>query len=292
MSLDPASQWTLARSFELEGVGLHSGKTVHLTVHPAPADTGIRFVRSDLPGQPEIPALAEFVVETTLSTTLGIGNAKVQTVEHLMAALYCLGIANAYVVVDGAEMPALDGSARVYVDSIHQAGRRTQDSPRSILEFDAKIELDWGEKSIFVQPSERPEVTYVVDYGHPLAGPQLFEGPITEAVFEQEIADARTFCLLSEVEAMRKMGLAKGGTTENAVVIADYRYLTPLRFPDEFVRHKVLDLLGDLALTGSWWVGQVVAAKAGHALHVALARKLRERALSRKENVHAPSRVR
>jgi UDP-3-O-acyl N-acetylglucosamine deacetylase len=292
MSLDPASQWTLARSFELEGVGLHSGKAVHLTLHPAPEHTGIRFVRSDLPGQPEIPALAEFVVETTLSTTLGIGNAKVQTVEHLMAALWSLGIANAYVVVDGAEMPALDGSARVYVDSIHQAGRLNQDAERSILEFDAKIELDWGEKSIFVQPSPRTEVTYVVDYGHPLAGPQLFEGPISEAVFEQELASARTFCLLSEVEAMRKMGLAKGGTPENAVVIADYRYLTPLRFPNEFVRHKVLDLLGDLALTGSWWVGQVVAAKAGHALHVALARKLRERALSRKENSHAPSRVR
>ena len=132
----------------------------------------------------------------------------------------------------------------------------------------------------------------MVDYGHPLAGPQLFEGPVDEAIFETEIASARTFCLLSEVEAMRKMGLAKGGTTENAVVIADYRYLTPLRYPNEFVRHKVLDLLGDLALTGSWWVGQVVAAKAGHALHVALARKLRERALSRKENAHASSRVR
>jgi UDP-3-O-acyl N-acetylglucosamine deacetylase len=292
MSLDPSSQWTLARSIELEGIGLHSGKAVNLTLHPAPADTGIRFVRSDLPGAPEIPALAEFVVETTLSTTLGFGDAKVQTVEHLMAALYSLGIANAYVVVDGAEMPALDGSARIYVDSIHQAGRLAQDAPRPMLEFDSKIELDWGEKSIFIQPAPRPEVTYIVDYGHPLAGPQLFEGPLSESVFESEIAAARTFCLLSEVEAMRKMGLAKGGTTENAVVIADYRYLSPLRFPNEFVRHKVLDLLGDLALTGSWWVGQVVAAKAGHALHVALARKLRERALSRKENHHAPSRVR
>ncbi len=292
MSLDPASQWTLARSFELEGVGLHSGKAVQLSLHPAPPNTGIRFIRCDLPGHPEIPALAEFVVETTLSTTLGIGEAKVQTVEHLMAALWSLGIANAYVVVDGPEMPVLDGSARIYVDSIHQAGRVIQDAPRSILEFDAKIELDWGEKSIFVQPAPRPEVTYVVDYGHPLAGPQLFEGPLSEAAFETDIAAARTFCLLSEVEAMRKMGLAKGGTTENAVVIADYRYLSPLRYPDEFVRHKVLDLIGDLALTGSWWVGQVVAVKAGHALHVALARKLRERALSRKENVHAPFRVR
>lgn len=291
MSLDPAAQWTLARSFTLEGIGLHSGKTVKLTLQAAPIDTGIRFVRSDLPGQPEIPALAEFVVETTLSTTLGIGAAKVQTVEHLMAALWSLGIANAYVMVDGAEMPALDGSARLYVDSIRQAGRVMQDAPRPMLELDAKIELDWGEKSIFVQPSARPEVTYVVDYGHPLAGPQLFEGSLAEDVFETEIASARTFCLLSEVEAMRKMGLAQGGSTENAVVIADFRYLSPLRFPDEFVRHKVLDLVGDLALTGSWWVGHVVAAKAGHALHVALARKIRERALSRKENAHAPYRV-
>jgi UDP-3-O-[3-hydroxymyristoyl] N-acetylglucosamine deacetylase len=292
MSLDPSSQWTLARPFELEGIGLHSGKTVRLTLHPAPPDSGIRFVRSDLPGRPEIPALAEFVVETTLSTTLGVGSAKVQTVEHLMAALWSLGIANATIVVDGAEMPALDGSARVYVDHIHQAGRVMQDAARPMLELDTKIEIDWGEKSIFVQPAKLPEVTYVVDYGHPLAGPQLFESPLSEAVFETEIAAARTFCLLSEVEAMRKMGLAKGGSTENAVVIADYRYLSPLRYPDEFVRHKVLDLIGDLALTGSWWVGQVVAAKAGHALHVALARKLRERALSRKEKPHAPFRVR
>lgn len=292
MSLDPSLQWTLARSFELEGVGLHSGRSIQLALHPASENTGIRFVRSDLPGAPEIPALAEYVVETTLSTTLGIGDAKVQTVEHLMAALWSMGIANAYVVVDGAEMPALDGSARVYVDAIRRAGRVEQRAPRPIMELDAKIEIDWGEKSVFVQPAPRPEITYVVDYGHPLAGPQLFEGPVTEAVFEQEIAAARTFCLLSEVEAMRKMGLAQGGTTENAVVIADYRYLTPLRYPDEFVRHKVLDLLGDLALTGTWWVGQVVAVKAGHALHVALARKLRERALSRKEKPHVHPRVR
>lgn len=292
MSLDPASQWTLARSVELEGVGLHSGRPVQLSLHPAPEGTGIRFVRSDLAGQPEIPALAEYVVETTLSTTVGVGDARVQTIEHLMAALWSLGVANAYVVVDSAEMPALDGSARVYVESIRQAGRVQQNAPRPVMEFDSKIEIDWGEKSVFVQPAPRAEVTYVVDYGHPLAGPQLFEGPVTEAVFEQEIAAARTFCLLSEVEAMRKMGLAKGGTTENAVVIADYRYLSPLRYPDEFVRHKVLDLLGDLALTGCWWTGQVVAVKAGHALHVALARKLRERALSRKETPHAPSRIR
>lgn len=291
MTLDPQAQWTLARSTELEGVGLHSGAPVRLVLTPAPAHAGIRFVRTDLPGMPSIPALAEYVVDTTLSTTLGFADdraVRVQTVEHLMASLFGLGITNANILIDGPELPALDGSALPFVRAILEAGRLSQDAPRSVIAPSDRIEIDAGDRSVLYQPiSEQLELTYVVDYGHPLAGPQLFEGCVDEARFIQDIAPARTFCLLSEVERMREAGLAKGGTTENAVVIAEDRYLTPLRYPDEFVRHKVLDLLGDLALCGFSLKGQVVAAKAGHALHVGLAGELRRRVTATRERQYA-----
>lgn len=277
--LDRRRQWTLACPVTFEGIGLHSGAKVRMTVRPAAEHAGIRFVRTDRPGSPVIPALAEYVVETTLSTTLGVGGVRVGTIEHLMAALWGLGITNAEVHVDAAELPVMDGSSLPYVEGFLAAGRVEQRANRVVIALEDKIEVQKGDRSVLYQPGtgHGPEVTCVVDYRHPHAGPQLFEGTLDEPAFVHEIAAARTFCLYSEVEAMRKAGLVKGGTLENAVVIADEGPLTPLRFANECVRHKVLDLVGDLALCGFDWVGSVVAAKAGHPLHVALALELRRR---------------
>lgn len=286
MRLDRTKQWTLTRSIAFEGVGLHSGAMVRMTLRPAPEGFGVRFVRSDLPGSSAVPALAEYVVDTRLSTTLGAGPVRISTVEHLMAAVWMLGISNLEVLVDGPELPILDGSALPYTEGILDVGRKEQAARRHQALIDHRLEVDQGDRSVLFQPSphDLPDVTYIVDYGHPHVGPQLFEGPLDEDRFVAEIAPARTFCLLSEVEAMRKLGLARGGSLENAVVIGDEGPLNALRFPDECVRHKVLDLLGDLALTGLDWVGAVVAAKGGHSLHVALARDLRSIALSPENN--------
>lgn len=280
MPLDRRRQWTLACPVTFEGVGLHSGAKVRMTVRPAAEHSGIRFFRSDRPGSPMIPALAEYVVETTLSTTLGLGDVRVGTVEHLMAALWGMGLTNAEVHVDAAELPVMDGSSLPYVQGFLAAGRVEQRAERRVVALQDKIEVTRGDRSVLYQPSggHGPEVTCVVDYRHPHAGPQLFEGTVDEPCFVHEIAAARTFCLYSEVEAMRAAGLVKGGSLENAVVIADEGPLSPLRFANECVRHKVLDLVGDLALCGFDWVGSVVAAKAGHPLHVALALEIRRRA--------------
>lgn len=282
-------QQTLRAPIELTGVGLHSGRPVAVTILPAEADEGITFIRQDLPGLPAIPALAEYVSETTLSTTLSLGPAKVQTVEHAMAALYGLGIDNATIMVNAPEMPVLDGSAMPYVEKIRAVGTMPLHRPRRFLEISERLEITSGDRSVIYVP-ESPKslgatVTCVVDYHHPLAGPQLFELALDPAVFIAEIASARTFCFLKDVEWMQQNGLALGGTTENAVIICNDGYSTPLRHLDEFVRHKALDLIGDLALTGMAWRGQVIAVRAGHSLHTKMAAQLRAAAYRRKEAI-------
>lgn len=276
MQLDRTLQWTLARPVTFEGVGLHSGARVTMTLLPAEPGEGIRFRRTDLPGTPAVPALADHVVETTLSTTLGLDGVRIGTVEHLMAALYVMGVCNVEVLVDSPELPIMDGSSIAYIEAIQEAGRVEQSAPRRILMIQDKLEVQRGDRSVIYQPTEgtEAELTCIVDYGHPHAGAQLFEGVLSEERFASDLASARTFCFLAEVEAMRKAGLAKGGTPENAVVIADDGPMTTLRYADECVRHKTLDLIGDLALCGFEWRGSVVAAKAGHPLHVALAQQL------------------
>jgi UDP-3-O-[3-hydroxymyristoyl] N-acetylglucosamine deacetylase len=272
-----------------EGIGLHSGARVRLEVEPAGVDHGIAFLRTDRPESRPIPARVEWVVDTTLSTTIGRDGLKVGTIEHLLAALWGMGVTNALVRVDGPELPILDGSALPYVEAIREAGRVSQGVERRGAELDRSVEVEHGDRSLLFQPGSAREVTCVVDYGHPHAGPQLFEGRIDEATFVSEIAPARTFCLYSDVEAMRRAGLVKGGSLENAVVIGDDGPMTPLRFPDECVRHKVLDLVGDLALCGFDWQGSVVAAKAGHPLHVELARRLTALARPTERTPHAIS---
>ncbi|HEY9765551.1 MAG TPA: UDP-3-O-acyl-N-acetylglucosamine deacetylase, partial [Chroococcales cyanobacterium] len=279
-------QRTLRSPIELRGIGLHSGRPVSVTLLPAEADRGITFVRRDLPGLPSIPALAEYVSDTTLSTTLSLGPARVQTVEHVMAALAGLAIDNATVLVDAAEMPVLDGSALPYVTAILQKGIQLLRTPRRFLEIHERIEIQAGDRKVIFQPNSLgASVTYVVDYHHPLAGPQLFEQSVDPADFAAEIAPARTFCFLKDVEWMQENGLALGGNTENAVIICNDGYSTPLRFIDEFVRHKALDLIGDLALVGMPWHGQVIAVRAGHSLHTKLASQLRAAVYGRKEAI-------
>jgi UDP-3-O-[3-hydroxymyristoyl] N-acetylglucosamine deacetylase len=283
MRLDRSYQWTLAHPIPVEGVALHTGERVRLEIMPAAPDRGIVFQRIDLPGSPTVPALVDFVVDTTLSTTVACGKARVQTIEHLMAALWAMGICNADILVDGPELPVLDGSSRYFIDAIRSVGRIEQGRRRPIVHFDTPIEVSRQDRSVLLMPNpaQRVEVTCVVDYAHPHAGAMLFEGPVDEEVFTQDLADARTFCFQADVEVMRKAGLARGGSLDNAVIIGDSGPLRPMRFLDEPVRHKVLDLLGDLALTGFDWSGTVVAAKAGHPLHVELAAGMRSWALQR-----------
>ncbi len=282
MQLDRSYQWTLAHPITVEGVALHTGEHVRVEIVPAPPDHGIVFHRIDLPGEPSVPALVDHVVDTTLSTTLAQGKARVQTVEHLMAALWATGVCNADILIDGPELPILDGSSRYFINAVRSAGRLEQGRKRAVVHFDTPLEVSRHDRSVLLMPhpEQRVEVTCVVDYQHPHAGAMLFEGPVDEEVFCQDLADARTFCFQSDVEAMRRAGLARGGSLDNAVIIGDAGPLRPMRFRDEPVRHKVLDLVGDLALVGFDWSGTVVAAKAGHPLHVELAAAMRSWALS------------
>lgn len=276
--------WTLATPLDFQGVGVHSGLSARVRLVPAPAGHGYVFHRVDLPGSPAVPARADLVSHTVMSTTLGIDGCTVHTVEHLLAALAGLGVTDARIEVDGPEVPILDGSAWPFVEAIRAAGIRVLDAPRPVLALPLVAQSE-GDKSLTVVPGPRAEVTYAVDFGHPLAGPQLFHAVITPAYFAEQLAPARTFGFLRDVEALRAAGLAKGGSIDNAIVIQDDRYSSPLRFPDELVRHKVLDLIGDLALLGASWTGHVVAVKAGHKLHNALAREVLAAAPSRQTPV-------
>lgn len=289
--LDPDKQWTVRQPITFTGVGLHSGEPVNVRILPAPPNHGLVFQRADLPGKPRVPALAEYVSDTTLSTSLARGRASVRTVEHLLAGLIGLGVTNALLAVDGPEVPAMDGSALAFARAILEAGRVALPAERPVIIIPERFEIDMGDRSLLCQPGDQAAVTYVVDYGHPLAGVQCWEGYINPSVFKHDLAGARTFCLRQEAERMRAMGLARGGSFENAVVVMDDGYSSPLRWEDEFVRHKVLDLLGDLALAGAEWRGQVVAVKAGHPLHVQLANRLRQYVLAAQKRSAARSKV-
>jgi UDP-3-O-[3-hydroxymyristoyl] N-acetylglucosamine deacetylase len=264
--------WTLAEPIALASVGLHTGRTIQLRVLPAPAGTGLVFRRVDLPGAPTIPALASHATQTYLSTTLVAGEASVQTVEHVLAGLWGLGVSDAWIELDGPEAPGMDGSAKPLVDAILAVGVEVLPGRRRVYGLPAGGVME-GDRSVSVVPADAPSLTIACDYGHPDAGPMLLNLSLTPAVFAHEIAAARTFCLQHEAEAMRAAGLAKGGSFENAVVFGADGPSTPLRFVDEPARHKALDLIGDLALVGAHWTGHVVAVKAGHGLHVALARQ-------------------
>jgi UDP-3-O-[3-hydroxymyristoyl] N-acetylglucosamine deacetylase len=270
-------QRTIAEKIACTGVGLHTGRPVQLTLEPGRSDTGIVFVRTDLPRPVEIPAQPGSLCGTHLATTLGRGDATIDTVEHLLSALYGLGIDNARVEVEGPELPGMDGSAASFVYLIRSAGVYEQNAPRRVLRVRRPIEIRDGNKRIRVEPALALRVSYQIDFEHPCIGHQeLLELTLDEAGFEREIARARTFGFAREVSALWRAGRARGAGLDNTVVLGDARVLNRggLRFDDEFVRHKILDLLGDLALLGGRLQGHVRVERGGHALHQRLVERL------------------
>ena len=268
-------QRTLQRIVETQGVGLHSGKLVSLRLLPAGANTGIVFVRTDLENR-EVPARVEWVAQQELAMSLRRDGAQVLTVEHLLAALYATGVDNVRVEVDGPEIPVFDGSSRMFLHLIDEAGIKNLAAFQStlVVRRTVRVASPKGDRFVLIEPSDTFEVDYSIDFEHSLVGRQRLALDVTEESFRNDLSTARTFCFLKDVEAMRARGLALGGSLESAVVIGENGFLSCPRMKDEFVRHKALDVVGDLALLGFRIRGRVVAECAGHALHAELVRAL------------------
>jgi UDP-3-O-[3-hydroxymyristoyl] N-acetylglucosamine deacetylase len=265
---------------ECAGVGLHSGAPVHLRILPAPAGSGIVFRRIDLDGF-EVEAVSRNVARVSYATSLMKKSVLISTTEHLLSAFIGTGIDNAIVELDNLELPILDGSARPFVDLIHQVGIRKQRRPRTYLRIRHALEMREGDKFIAVYPADSYSVSYTINFPHQLIGKETFSVELANGNYLREIASARTFGSRQDEKTLRNMGLIRGASRENCVVLTkDDVENPPLRFADEFVRHKVLDLIGDLALLGKQILGNVVADRAGHAMHTALvSRLLRDRTL-------------
>jgi UDP-3-O-[3-hydroxymyristoyl] N-acetylglucosamine deacetylase len=276
-----AFQHTLAGPASLAGVGVHTGAEVRVTLRPAPANAGVVFVRTDIEDRDNrLPARGEAVVQTQLGTVLGnAAGVRVSTVEHLMAALNALGIDNALVEVDGPEMPIMEGSSQPFVDLLDQAGRSAQDAPRRYIEILEPVEAVEGEARAVLKPAPRFEVAFEIEFKSAAIGRQSVDLAIDEASFRGEIASSRTFGFAHEVEALRKMGLARGGSLENALVYDGDVLLNPegQTRPDEPVRHKVLDAIGDLYLLGAPIIGRYEGVRAGHGVNNAVVRALAAR---------------
>jgi UDP-3-O-[3-hydroxymyristoyl] N-acetylglucosamine deacetylase len=274
------SEQTIRSTAECAGIGLHSGVKVRLRLRPAPSGTGIVFRRTDLEGF-QVEATGRNVARVSYATSLMKKGVLISTTEHLLAALMGMGIDNVMVELDNLELPILDGSAQPFVEMILGAGIRGQRRPRTYMRILRAIELREGDKFIAIYPAESYSVCYSINFPHPLIGAETYTAEFTPEVFQREIAPARTFGSLEDERAMRNMGLIRGVSTENCIVLNRNCVINgPLRYPDEFVRHKMLDLLGDMALLGHRILGRVVADRAGHALHTAMvALLLRERSL-------------
>jgi UDP-3-O-[3-hydroxymyristoyl] N-acetylglucosamine deacetylase len=273
------AQRTLRRQISCVGIGLHSGNKVNLTLKPAPADSGIRFRRTDVggPGGHEVPATVQHLAGIQLATGLSRNEVSVETVEHLLAALTSCGVDNVLVELNSPEVPIMDGSAAPFIYLIQEAGLKTLPARRKYLKIVRPIAISRGDKRIALYPSDHFKVTYSISYDHPMLRHQSRTLRITEDTFVEELAPARTFTFLKDVEMMRQNGLALGGSLENAIVLGETGILNnALRFEDEFVRHKILDAIGDLALVGYPVIGHLVAHRAGHALHTEFAAKILE----------------
>jgi UDP-3-O-[3-hydroxymyristoyl] N-acetylglucosamine deacetylase len=270
------AQRTLRRQIPCVGIGLHSGNKVNLTLKPASADFGIRFRRTDLGGL-EVPATVQHLAGIQLATGLARNEVSVETVEHLLAALVSLNVDNVLIELNSPEVPIMDGSAAPFVYLIQEAGVKTLGTPRRFLKIVRPIAISRGDKRIALYPSDHFKVTYSISYDHPLLRHQSRTLRITEDSFVEDVAPARTFTFLKDVEMLRQNGFALGGSLENAIVLGETGVLNnALRFEDEFVRHKILDAIGDLALVGYPVIGHLVAHRAGHALHTEFAAKILE----------------
>ena len=275
-------QRTISREFSFDGIGLHTGNPTHLTIKPAPPNTGIRFVRVDLEGRPEIPATTDSIPQGLHSyrkTELVQGDTTIHTVEHLLATCYGLNVDNLYIEIDGTEPPEPpDGSCEAFVRAFKEVGFINQGVPCDILEIDREIHIQAGEIELTAYPADNFRLSFAIHYDNPFIGNQFASFTITPEIFERELASARTFVLMKDVEQLKKAGLIKGGSLDNAIVFKEDGLLneTPLRFPDECVRHNIMDLIGDLALVGIPIKGHIQAIRSGHAANIELVRKLRE----------------
>ena len=259
---------TLADAISFTGVGLHTGEPVFMRIVPAPEGKGIVFRRVDLDNF-EIPADITSVSRVAYATTLMKGGVWISTVEHILSALYGFGVDNAYVEMDNLEVPILDGSARPFTDAIDEVGLVEQERPREYMCVTEPFVVEEDGKSLGIYPHDCFGVEYTIDFPHPFVGPQSLSVDCTDKRYAASIAPARTFGFSKDIEALQSSGLIRGGSLENAIVLTETGMLneTPLRFKDEFVRHKILDLLGDFALIGQPVLGRLVANRAGHALH-------------------------
>ncbi len=271
-------QRTLKTKTKTTGVGLHSGEKVTLVLRPAAANTGIVFTRTDLDPAPHARAEATSVVDTRLSTCISVGSARVATIEHLMSAFAGLGIDNAYIDIDGPEVPILDGSAGPFVFLLQSAGIEEQKAAKRFIRILRPIEIREGDKWARFEPYDGFRITFTIEYRHPVfaSGAQSVCVDFAETSYIQELSRARTYGFMQDVEAMRSQGLALGGSLDNAIVMDEYRVLNSdgLRYDNEFVKHKVLDAIGDLYLLGHPVIGAYVGHKSGHALNNMLVRRL------------------
>lgn len=268
-----ARQHTIAREVSYSGIGLHSGKDVLMTFKPAAAGAGVIFVRTDLPGRPEIKALAENVSSTVKATTLSANGAEVFTVEHLMSALAMMAIDNIYIEMSSPEPPVTDGSAKVFCELLEEAGLQEQEAERRVYAVDKAFAVYDGDRYIAVLPYDGYRISFTSINKHPMLGTQYFDILLDKESYKKEIMPARTVAFTHELEMLRKMGLGLGGSLENVVVFDENKILSVPRFEDELIRHKILDVIGDLYLLGPI-KAHVIAVKTGHAFNSQIAKQI------------------
>ncbi len=268
------NQKTIAKEITYSGIGLHSGMEVNMKLRPAPIDTGIVFIRTDLPNMPSVRAVASNVTSTLRATTISDGDIKFFTIEHLMSAIFASDVDNCYIELNSEEPPVTDGSSKVFFDLLQQAGIKEQDKPCcNRITINKVYRIDDKDRFIMLVPYDGFRVSFTSINPHPLIGTQYRDFTFEKSLYETDIASARTIAYEKEVEALRSMGLGLGGNLENVIVYNDKGWMNKLRFSDELVRHKILDLIGDLRLAGKIQ-GHVIAVKSGHELNTKLAKKI------------------
>jgi UDP-3-O-[3-hydroxymyristoyl] N-acetylglucosamine deacetylase len=268
-------QTTLSGPIAIQGIGLHTGVEVNMTLRPAPENTGYIFVRTDLDNF-EIPASVEYISHCSYATTLMRRGVVLSTCEHLLSALRGSGVDNCFIELDNIEIPIMDGSSEDFVHSIEHAGIQTQNAHRRVFRVKDRIEVEQGDRRMSVEPSDGYQIDCMIDFPHPFIERQKLNFLFKNGSFGKEIASARTFGFTREIDALRKANLALGGSLDNAIVLSQEGMLNdaPLRFEDEFVRHKILDIIGDFALLGMQLQGKITAEKSGHSVHASLMSKL------------------
>jgi UDP-3-O-[3-hydroxymyristoyl] N-acetylglucosamine deacetylase len=269
-------QRTISNTTKVTGIGIHSGKRVSMKLIPADNDTGIRFIRVDLPGRPEIIAHAENVGATENNTTLGAGRESVHTVEHLLSAFYGLGVNNVVVEIDGPEVPIMDGSSASFVFLLKEVGIRNLSSSKKVLVIKEPVEIKFQDKWARIEPSESLIVESTIVFAHPVIKTQNFTFKFSCEDYIKEISRARTFGFIKDIDAFKKKGLAKGASLDNAVALSDFNVINPegLRYANEFIRHKILDTIGDVSLLGHELAGKITTYKSGHHVHNLLCRQI------------------